>query len=365
MKCPKCHYLSFDPEPRCRNCGYDLEFADGDLELRLTSEAEDAPPVDLELRRTGGDAAARDRAPRVEPARSPSPAVAVLTPPAPLRAVVERPVAVAERPVAAPPPPAPAARPPRAAATTSELPLFIKAIPDPAPPPSDPTADPDAPLVTLPAQPRTPLSVRRRVVDAPRPSTPPSAEQLKLDRSAAPPAADQPDVNHVRDTPHHQRDEARQVRAEARALVRAAQGAAPDSPGPGLRLAAAVIDSGIAVGLAAVVTALTLRVCGLSMSQAAVLPLAPVFLFILILVTGYLLLFTIASGQTIGKMAMGLKVVDAEAGAAERLSVSQAALRAVLTLTSVLPLGAGFVPALMGDGLALHDRLARTRVVRA
>lgn len=49
MRCPKCHYLSFDPEPRCKNCGYDLEVPDADLALR-TSVAADEPMPDLTLR---------------------------------------------------------------------------------------------------------------------------------------------------------------------------------------------------------------------------------------------------------------------------------------------------------------------------
>ena len=35
MKCPKCHYLSFEPEPRCRNCGYDLLEPMPDLTMEL------------------------------------------------------------------------------------------------------------------------------------------------------------------------------------------------------------------------------------------------------------------------------------------------------------------------------------------
>ena len=36
MKCPKCHYLSFEPEPRCRNCGYDLSLSPpADLDLQI------------------------------------------------------------------------------------------------------------------------------------------------------------------------------------------------------------------------------------------------------------------------------------------------------------------------------------------
>ena len=49
MKCPKCHYLSFDPEPRCRNCGYDLELS-GDLALKTVEEAVEGPLADLALR---------------------------------------------------------------------------------------------------------------------------------------------------------------------------------------------------------------------------------------------------------------------------------------------------------------------------
>ena len=37
----------------------------------------------------------------------------------------------------------------------------------------------------------------------------------------------------------------------------------------------------------------------------------------------------------------------------------------VLAPLSVLALGLGWLPALFGRGLALHDRLAHTRVVRA
>ena len=46
MRCPKCHYLSFDPEPRCKNCGYDLEVADTDLALRNAESAESAADQD-------------------------------------------------------------------------------------------------------------------------------------------------------------------------------------------------------------------------------------------------------------------------------------------------------------------------------
>jgi hypothetical protein len=50
MRCPKCHYLSFDPEPRCKNCGYDLEVADAELAFKAAEDYSD-PVADLELRR--------------------------------------------------------------------------------------------------------------------------------------------------------------------------------------------------------------------------------------------------------------------------------------------------------------------------
>jgi hypothetical protein len=61
-------------------------------------------------------------------------------------------------------------------------------------------------------------------------------------------------------------------------------------------------------------------------------------------------------------MVMGIRVesVD-EAGG---LSLRRAAWRSLLTLVSVIGLGLGWLPVLLGHG-TLHDRLARTRVVRA
>ena len=49
MRCPKCHYLSFEPEPRCRNCGYDLAVEEADLVIKA-AEPIAAPLADLSLR---------------------------------------------------------------------------------------------------------------------------------------------------------------------------------------------------------------------------------------------------------------------------------------------------------------------------
>jgi uncharacterized RDD family membrane protein YckC len=92
------------------------------------------------------------------------------------------------------------------------------------------------------------------------------------------------------------------------------------------------------------------------------LPLLPLAAFFLLLNGGYFVAFTAVGGQSIGKMAVGIKVVGQEDGS---VPLGQATLRTLAYLVSALPLGAGFVPGIIRpDRLALHDRLAHTRVVR-
>ena len=117
MRCPKCQYISFGSEPRCRNCGYDFSMSAGEddgFDLPIQDGAEAAGPLaDLPL--SGG---ARNTSVPLRPA-----ADAALT-----DALTDR----------------------------SELPLFAD------------TGD-DRPLVTPPAVPRAPLSVRRALPVLPRP----------------------------------------------------------------------------------------------------------------------------------------------------------------------------------------------------
>jgi len=93
----------------------------------------------------------------------------------------------------------------------------------------------------------------------------------------------------------------------------------------------------------------------------------PTSAFLSLLGVGYLVMFNAAGGQTIGKMAVGLRVVREITAfdAGGPVSFGQAMLRALLTLPSVFVAGAGFLPALMGEERAVHDRLAHTRVIRA
>ena len=68
------------------------------------------------------------------------------------------------------------------------------------------------------------------------------------------------------------------------------------------RLAAAVIDLALLGGIDAGVLYLTLAIAGLSFADVRVLPLVPMGAFLLMLNGGYLIAFTAAGGQTIGKM---------------------------------------------------------------
>jgi len=69
------------------------------------------------------------------------------------------------------------------------------------------------------------------------------------------------------------------------------------------------------------------------------------------------------SQATVGKRWMGIKVTDAHG---ERMSFLRATGRYAAKYLSALPCFLGFIAALFSSrGLALHDRLAETRVVRA
>jgi uncharacterized RDD family membrane protein YckC len=128
-------------------------------------------------------------------------------------------------------------------------------------------------------------------------------------------------------------------------------------------LAAALVDLVLLAAIDALTLYFTLRLCGLALGEWRTLPLLPVVIFFLIVNGGYLVAFTAAGGQTIGKMALGLRVVAADEG---RVGVGAASLRALGCLASTVCLGAGLLPALVGaDRRAVHDRIADTHVVRA
>ena len=91
--------------------------------------------------------------------------------------------------------------------------------------------------------------------------------------------------------------------------------------------------------------------------------LAAFFVSFVFLHLGYFTLFHAWSGQTIGKMIMGIKVVRQDS---RRLTPAVAFLRCSGYILSSVPLASGFLwSAVVKDHCAWHDRLAQTRVVSA
>ena len=128
-----------------------------------------------------------------------------------------------------------------------------------------------------------------------------------------------------------------------------------------MRLAAGLCDAALLVSLDAVVIVLTLRLAGLDVQALGLLPVAPLAGFLILLNGGYVVVLTRAGGQTFGKMAFGVRVVDR---AGQPVTTSIAVVRSLGYLVSVLPLGVGVVWMVLDtERRALHDRLAGTRVL--
>jgi uncharacterized RDD family membrane protein YckC len=129
------------------------------------------------------------------------------------------------------------------------------------------------------------------------------------------------------------------------------------------RAIAAILDLAFLAAIDGTVLHFTLRLTGLTLAESGRLPLAPLFGFLALMNGGYLTMFIAASGQTMGKMMTGVKVVAMDGGA---VPFGHAVLRAILWLLTIVPLGIGALPALLTDDRrALHDRLANTRVIKA
>ena len=283
MRCPKCHYITFGGGDRCRNCGYEFS-----LSVAVT------PPADLPIQ--------RGEAPE--------------GPLADLRLTEDTGVRVAAPAIR---PDADAVRPPAPGASPLDLPLFEHGD--------------DTPLVTSPAVPRAPLAVRRGPALAPRPR----AER-----------ADLPEEGHL-DLEADETAREAPARPQLRAVVpeqAAAPGAASSPPGTiagvGPRLAAGLIDAAIAVTIDGSVIYLTLRFLGLERGAIWTLPLVPLAAFLLLLNGGYFVIFTAAGGQTIGKMATGIRVRCR----GRQVPFATAVVRACGYLLATVPVGLGLLPAL-------------------
>lgn len=218
-----------------------------------------------------------------------------------------------------------------------------------------------APLLDLPLDAAPPVAPHlAATVLAPtaslfaEPQPPPARTPLAVRRTAERPRG--------RTTPHVVR------RPRPELLDAGVEAGAPDGPdavaavAPSLsRAVSALIDIGLLVGIDVAVVYLTAQMAGVPVAEAATLPLVPLVTFVLGLNLAYLAVFTANGGQTLGKMAMGLRVEGTDGA----VTFGSAVVRVAATLAGGLVLGAGFMPVLWrADRRAVHDQLAHTRVVK-
>jgi uncharacterized RDD family membrane protein YckC len=212
--------------------------------------------------------------------------------------------------------------------------------------------DQDEPLVKLPPAPRAPLSVRKtpdspRGRPAPRPPRDVPAEPvLQFVEEGAP----EFDLRLRDDVPE----------PVAPAAGRAPAGRAATTT-PGRRIVAALIDHLLLFAIDATVIYFTLRMASLPAAEWRLIPAPPLVAFLLLLKFAYFFAFTAVGGQTIGKMALQIRVVGDDNGAVDG---ARALRRTLAGAACAATFGLGFVPALVGpERRALHDRIARTRVI--
>ena len=338
MKCPKCGYLGFEHVERCRNCGYDFSLASkaSTPDLPIRGDALTPNPLDdlsLVDRASAGQTAAKSDVDLD------------------LDRIFSGPLERAEAPTVSPPPPPGRLAPVGKAASRQELPLFGPPIPD------------DEPLITKASPPRSPLAVRRATQEAPRlrvEHAPTRSLDLDLDGSAALPHAspaaapaarpkDRPwgaHSAHIGDGSHD-----------------TAAGESASDAGVGARLLAVLIDLMILAVVDAAVVYFTMQICGIAVEDLGILPKGPLLTFLLVQNGGYLVAFT-AGGQTLGKMAVGIRVVPADDEPS--IDLGRAFLRTLVWVLLAVPAGLGFLTALFSPNhRGLHDRFAGTRVVRA
>ncbi|MGH9240304.1 MAG: RDD family protein [Vicinamibacterales bacterium] len=336
MKCPKCEYLGFETGDRCKNCGYDFSLAvvraapqDRDLPLR---EPEPQRDPDRWLNQLEA------RLDNVRPVASSS-----TIPADPLAAMT-----LDARPAAPAAATHPAVNP--TIHNTVRQPLPTRAVP--ALPLFQPgSADSDEPLIKVPAAPRPPLAVRR-TPEKPRLRTVPKPRAQEADPVLA--FAEEPEPLAAPSLP----TSARPVPSRPRSSVPVT---ATTTSGPARRLIAAFIDLVILLSIDAIVIYFTFQIAGLPFRAWRTVPIVPLALFLMMVKGSYFSVFTMLGGQTVGKMATGIRVVtDTD----QEVEPARAVQRTLAALASVATVGIGFAPVLFaGDRRALHDRVAGTRVV--
>lgn len=132
------------------------------------------------------------------------------------------------------------------------------------------------------------------------------------------------------------------------------------------RLVALGADWAILAGVSTMILWATLRVAEARVEHLGLTALVPLAAFLALIGFAYFLLFTAGNGQTPGKMALHIRVVDATApDAAVPPTPRQALHRTLLAAASGALLGVGFLPALGERGVAAPDRFTQTRTIRA
>jgi uncharacterized RDD family membrane protein YckC len=323
MKCPKCGYLGFETTDRCRNCQYDFSLtpftAEPELTLQSNDHAEggdfDLPAITRQTDEVSPKALDLDQLFGADEAAAPS------SESGEKKATEE--------------------------AATEEAAAGEGAIEGDATEGDATEGDAlpfdDAPIVPPPAA-RPPLAVRRATMEVPRnrprPTRPARTETLQLE-------ADHPDAQ-------------RTTRGSMSDTVASLM----ETPTLGARVGAGAIDTSVLVALDVIILYLTLRVAGLqnTMDDIRVLPVIPFAGFLVLLAFGYVAAFTVAGGQTIGKMVLSLRVIGDDG---RPIDAAGGMLRAAGCMLVPLTFGLSYVPALVtADHRALHDRIAGTRVVR-
>lgn len=344
MKCPKCGYLGFETTDRCRNCQYDFSLSplagEPDLTLRqdLGSEGNsdfELPTIKRQTDNLGTGAMDLDRLfGDPEPDKAEPERALRVTPPVPVRVAT----------------PTPERLPPIASEPEAASFMTLASAGDDADESPDDEADPnalpfdDAPLLP-PRAARTPLAVRRASPEIPR-NRPRTTRPVRMET----PLAFEPAAAPLKSG---------EAGAEAVETVASLM----QAPALAVRVGAGVIDLVLLAGIDAAVLFLTLRIAGLqtTLTDLRVIPVAPFVGFLALLAFGYVAAFTVAGGQTIGKMLLKLRVIGDDG---RPIDAAGGVLRAVGCMLVPATLGLSYVPALFSaDHRAVHDRLAGTRVV--
>jgi len=303
MKCPKCGYLGFESVSRCRNCGYDFSLA------RTDDQIDPDLPIRRETNRVELHhdlSLAPDRGPESEEALAGS--------------IARRGVGVSVSPKR----------------VVTDLPLFGSRVDD------------HEPLITKPSPPRPPLAVRRATPEVPRVRAEQPRMQLfdlSLDAAETAPPSSADRLLDRFELPGS--DGSVMLRRDAAVSA---------------RFVAVVIDVLILAAIDATVIYFTMKICGVTFAEVGILPKIPLIAFLLVQNGGYLVAFTMG-GQTLGKMAVDIRVVSDDSD--DALDLGRAFARTAVWVLLAVPAGLGFLTALFSrDRRALHDRFAGTRVVR-